>query len=81
MKRLVFPLLLILAIALTGCGSDSSTPKASDPKDSVPPAAPTQKIDNQQQQDSNSNLQKSSKKTSKYKVKKDLTDSGKPHQF
>lgn len=28
MKKLIFPLLLILAIVLTGCGSDSSKEKA-----------------------------------------------------
>lgn len=78
MKKLIFPLLLILTIALTGCGSDSSAPKAADTKNSLPTAAPTEKVD---KQDSNSASQKSSKKTPKYKIIKDLPDSGKPHHF
>lgn len=78
MKKLVFPLLLILTIALTGCGSDSSAPKATDTQNSLPAAAPTEKVDTQ---DSAPNSQTSSKKEPKYKIKKDLTDSGKPHQF
>ena len=78
MKKLIFPLLLVLAIALTGCGSDSPAPAATNSKNSVPAAAPAEKVD---KQDSNSISQTSPKKASKYKLKKDLTDSGKPHQF
>ena len=77
MKKLIFPLLLILTIALTGCGSDSSAPKATDTKTSLPPAAPTEKVDTQ---DSPQNSQKSSKKTPKYKFK-NLENSGQHHQF
>ncbi len=78
MKKLIFPLLLVLAIALTGCGSDTSAPKAADTQNSLPAAAPTEKVD---KQDSAQNSQTSSKKTPKYKIIKDLPDSGKPHQF
>ena len=77
MKKLIFPLLLILTIALTGCGSDSSAPKATDTKNSLPAAAPTEKVDTQQ--DSKQNNQTTTKK-SKYKFR-DLDDSGKLHQF
>lgn len=76
MKRLVFPLLLILAITLTGCGSDSDAPKAADTKNSVPAAAPIEKVD---KQDSAQNSQKTNKKTPKYKFR-DLQDD-KPHHF
>lgn len=76
MKKLIFPLLLILTIALTGCGSDSSAPKATDTKNSLPAAAPTEKIDTQQ--DSKQNNQTTTKK-SKYQVR-DLQND-KPHQF
>lgn len=77
MKKFVFPLFLILAIALTGCGSDSSTPKTTDTKKTVPAATPVEKID---KQDSNSTSQKSNKKTPKYKFR-DLDDSGSIHHF
>ena len=77
MKKLIFPLLLILALALTGCGSDSSAPKATDTKTSLPPAAPTEKVDTQ---NSAQNSQKSNKKEPKYKFR-DLDDSGSIHHF
>lgn len=78
MKKLVFPLLLVLAISLIGCGSDTSAPAAStDTKNSIPAATPAEKVD---KQDSNSASQKPSKKTPKYKFR-DLDDSGKLHQF
>ena len=76
MKKLIFPLLLIFAIALTGCGSDSSAPKATDTKTSMPHAAPTEKIDIQQNSKQNNQI---TTKKSKYQVR-DLQND-KPHQF
>mgnify|MGYP000435119741 CR=1 FL=1 len=70
MKKLIFPLLLILAIVLTGCGSDSSKEKAE--------LEAARQRNKEFMHGTNDNADHSWRNK---KLKKDLTDSGKPHQF
>ncbi len=88
MKKLIFPLLLIFTIALTGCGSDSSAPKAADTKTSLPPAAPTEKIDDKKELEAarqrNKEFMNGTNDNADHSWRNsntDLIDSGKPHHF
>lgn len=68
MNKLIFPLLLILAIVLTGCGSDSSKEKAE--------LEAARQRNKEFMHGTNDNADHSWRNSNT-----DLIDSGKPHHF